>query len=124
MKKVLLFLIVLSFASVGYSHGDEDHSAKKMKQSMGKTKVVEVEIGKKGFQPAKIDLKKGENLVLNVTRKTNKTCMKKLKHPVSGQLVDLPKDQMVEIVVGSFDEKKKMDLLCGMGMKAGVVQVN
>ena len=124
MKRIVLFLIALSFASVGYSHGGEDHSAKKMQHSMGKMKVVEVEIGKNGFQPAKIDLKKGEKLVLNVTRKTNKTCVKKLKHPVSGQGIDLPKNQMVEIVVGSFHEKKKLDLLCGMDMKAGVIQVN
>ncbi len=122
MAKIVLVSIVLSLSSIGIADGG--HHAKHKSDATKQAKVVDVEIGEKGFQPNKIKVKRGERLVLNITRKTNKTCMKKIKHPTAGQLIDLPLNKKVEVAIGSFQEKKDVNILCGMGMKNGVININ
>lgn len=110
-KLLSILVILLAFSQINASE-------------KAKAKVVEVEIGKKGFQPSLIKVGKGENLVLMINRTTDKTCMKALKHPKTGKLVKFPLNKKTKFEVGSFAESKKVDLLCGMDMKAGIIHVN
>ena len=86
-------------------------------------KTVKVEIGKDGFQPAKIKAKAGEHLVLLVTRTTDSTCMKALKKEGDSKQVELPLDQEVRFDVGLLQKEANIKLLCGMDMTAGRVEV-
>ncbi len=84
-----------------------------------------MEIGKKGFKPERaLTFAPGENIVLNVKRTTKKTCMTSLKHPKTGKLVDLPMNKVVRFEIGTYDKPQEVKLLCGMGMKAGVVSIS
>ncbi len=120
--KALFFVTILVFGSSGfadYGHEDEDHHQEIV------VKAVSVEIGKKGFVPkSELKFKKGEKIVLNITRTTDKTCMKNLKHPKTGKLIELPLNKKVKFEIGDYKEKKEVKLLCGMGMKAGVLKIN
>lgn len=90
----------------------------------GSKNGIKVEIDKSGFQSEKpLDFKKGEPVVLDITRTTEKTCMKKLKHPKTGKLIDLPLNKQTRLDLGTYSEAKEITLLCGMEMTAGVVHV-
>lgn len=88
-----------------------------------KSRAVKVEITEDGFKPAKIKAHKGEELVLLVTRKTDKTCMKELKTLDGTGEVKLPLNNEVRFEVGRLNKKGDIKLLCGMDMKAGVISV-
>ncbi len=119
MKNLVVILSVL-IGSVSMA----DQSGEKVYKHHNQ-KAVKVEIGKKGFQSKQpLKFKAGELIVLDITRTTKKTCMTELKHPKTGKLVDLPLNKEVRFEVGSYDKSKKIDLLCGMDMKAGVIHVN
>lgn len=105
-------------AMADHSEGGEHSHQKKTER------VVKVEIGKKGFKPEEpLQFKPKESIVLNITRTTDKTCMTELKHPKTGKLVKLPMNQQVRFEIGEYDKAQEIKLLCGMGMKAGVVHV-
>jgi len=87
-------------------------------------KTVKVEIGKKGFKPqTPLNFKPNENIVLNITRTTKKTCMTELRHPKTGKLVNLPMNKEVKFGIGSYNKPTEIKLLCGMKMEAGVIHV-
>ena len=115
--RVLNFLAIFAFLLASNFVFADHHQGTK-------AKVIDVEIGKKGFQPNPIKVSKGENLVLMVNRTTDKTCMTALKHPKTGKLTKFPLNKKTKFEVGSFSEAKKVDLLCGMDMKAGVIHIN
>lgn len=121
MKFILMSIFTLGLVSVSFA----DHSGDKAHSHHKKTeRVVKVEIGKKGFKPASpLNFKPNENIVLNITRTTDKTCMKSLKHPKTGKLVKLPMNKEVRFEIGEYAKEQEVKLLCGMGMKAGVVYV-
>lgn len=118
MKKIMIVTALLAFGfSAGADHSDE-------KEGHTHAHPVKVEIGKKGWVAEKaLDFKKGEEIVLDVTRTTEKTCMKGIKHPKTGKVVDLPMNKETRLDLGKYDEAKEIKLLCGMGMTAGVVHV-
>lgn len=116
MKKLILILASLGFMSPSFAHSHEG-------KSHGDEKVVKVEINEDGFKPGKIKAKKGEELVLMVTRTTDKTCMKELKNPNGSGQVELPLNKEVRFEVGKLEKAGEVKLLCGMDMTAGVVQV-
>lgn len=121
MKYIFLTIITLGLSSVSLADhsGGEKHSHHKKTE-----RVVKVEIGKKGFKPAApLKFKPKENIVLNITRTTDKTCMKSLKHPKTGKLVKLPMNKQVRFEIGEYAKAQDIKLLCGMGMKAGVIHV-
>lgn len=117
--KIIISIIAILFTCSAMAH---DHGKENLKTTI--EKVVKVEIGKKGFVPNPVKAKKGENLVLNITRTTKKTCMTELKHPTSGKLVKLPLNEEVRFEVGKLNTNKKIDLLCGMDMNAGSVVIS
>ena len=87
------------------------------------TKKVKVEIGDQGFKPAQIEVKKGENLILMITRTTDSTCVKELKNASGSKQVELPLNKEVKFEFGQLDKPGKVKILCGMDMTAGVVAV-
>lgn len=118
--KFLFVIFTLIITTQVFAHGGEHHKDAKKKI----TKEIKVEIGKKGFAPGKISAKKGEHIVLAVTRKTDKTCIKNLKHPAKENVtIDLPLNEQVKVDIGSFKKEQSVTLLCGMGMKAGVIDI-
>ncbi len=116
MKKIIILLSMVALSSPLF--------AKETTKKVNTEKTINVEIGKKGFVPSSIEVKKGQNLTLNVKRTTNKTCMTELKNPINGSVVKLPLDKEVVFKVGTFKDEKTVKILCGMGMKAGVIIVN
>ena len=83
---------------------------------------VEMAVTEKGFEPARIEVKKGEPLHLVVTRKTEGTCAKELAIKGEGLRKELPLNQPV-----AFDftpaKSGEMTYACGMGMITGVLVV-
>jgi plastocyanin domain-containing protein len=139
MKKTMGIIISLMLGSFifahegshGGSHGDVKKEASKQITNKQKTavekitsqKTVKVEISEDGFKPANIKVNKGEDLVLLVTRKTDKTCMKELKNLDGSGQVKLPLNKEVKFEVGSSNKSGDVKILCGMDMTAGVITV-
>lgn len=119
MKK--LFVIIASLLAAGASFAHEGkHTAHK---KSAKEKTVKVTISEDGFKPAQIEGQKGEDLVLLVTRTTDKTCMTELKNVNGKGETKLPLNKEVRFQVGHLDKSGDIKLLCGMDMKAGIVKV-
>lgn len=93
------------------------------KEASAHENVVKVTIGDSGFKPAKIQAKAGEDLVLMITRTTEKTCVTELKNVNGKGETELPLNKEVRFNVGHLKKASEITLLCGMNMKAGVVTV-
>jgi plastocyanin len=85
-------------------------------------RTIEIAVTAKGFEPARVKVKKGEPLKLVVTRKTDDTCAKEIVIPDENIKADLPLDKPVTL---SFTPKKSGEIryTCGMNMVSGVLQV-
>ena len=86
--------------------------------------VHSVEVTRKGFVPNRIEVKAGEKVTLNVTRRTKTTCAKKITVPTEGIEKDLPLNKTVQV---EFTPKNKGEITFGCAMKqmlSGVVIVN
>jgi plastocyanin domain-containing protein len=89
-----------------------------------KTKVIEVMVTDKGFEPSSIDVTKGETVALRVTRKSESTCATQVQVPSLKLKKDLPLNQPVTIDLGKV-ASGEIRFGCGMGMMmGGVVHVN
>ncbi len=119
MKK--LIVIITSILAAGASFAGEGNRAAQKKST--KEKAVKVTISEDGFKPSQIEGQKGENLVLLVTRTTDKTCMTELKNVNGNGETKLPLNKEVRYQVGQLDKAGEIKLLCGMNMKAGIVKV-
>jgi plastocyanin domain-containing protein len=58
---------------------------------------IELSVTSKGFEPTPVHVKKGEKLVLVVTRRTERTCAKEIVFPSTGLKAALPLDKPVEL---------------------------
>lgn len=85
-------------------------------------RTIQLSVTQKGFEPARIRVKKGEPLHLVVTRKTDDTCATELVIQGENLNKDLP---LNEPVAFDFTPKKagKIGYACGMGMIRGVLLV-
>lgn len=86
------------------------------------SKVVEITVTEKGFEPSSVDIEPGVSLVLNVTRKTDATCATTIKVPSKKITKDLPLNKAVKIELGKLP-KGEVKFLCGMDMLSGIVHV-
>jgi plastocyanin domain-containing protein len=86
------------------------------------TRNLEMKVTDKGFEPSRIEVKKGEPLHLVVTRKTETTCAKELVIKDANLRKDLPLDKPVAF---DFTPSKAghMAYVCGMGMISGTLVV-
>ena len=79
---------------------------------------------KKGFEPSRIEVKAGEEVTLNITRKVKATCAKKITVPSENIEKDLPLNKAVAV---TFTPSKKGEIKFGCAMKqmlGGVILVN
>jgi plastocyanin domain-containing protein len=85
-------------------------------------RTIDLTVTEKGFEPDKIEVKKGEPVHLVVTRKTDATCAKELVIQDQGVRKELPLNKAVSI---DFTPEKSGEVryACGMGMMGGVLLV-
>ena len=86
---------------------------------------VEIAVTPRGFEPARIVIKRGQPMVLAFTRKTDATCAKSVVIDMGdGAKVtkDLPLDQPVE-VAATFAKAGELRYACAMDMVHGVLVV-
>jgi plastocyanin domain-containing protein len=85
---------------------------------------IPISITEKGFEPAKVVVKKGVATTLIFTRTTDATCAKEVVVPVGDQKIvkALPLNQPVELAV-TFPEAGEVQYACGMDMLHAVITV-
>jgi plastocyanin domain-containing protein len=83
---------------------------------------VQVKVTPNGYEPWKIPAKKGEKLVLVVTRTTDKTCATEVVIPELGMNVPLPLGEPVRIEL-TPPHTGEIKFACGMNMFQGVIDV-
>ncbi len=106
MLKVVLFALVAGSAPL---------KAVPKGQTQG-PRHVKVVVNEKGFEPAQIDAKAGEKLVLDVTRTTDATCARRILVPDQKVDAEMPLNQQVEVAVdatkpGTIKFGCQMDLM-------------
>ena len=85
---------------------------------------IDVQVTKKGFEPSRIEVKSGEEITLNITRKVKVTCAKKITVPSENIEKDLPLNKKVSV---TFTPSQKGEIKFGCAMKqmlGGVIFVN
>jgi plastocyanin domain-containing protein len=83
---------------------------------------VKVIVTKNGWEPWKIPARKGEKLVLLVTRTTDETCATELMIPEAGVNVPLPLGKEVRIEL-TPERTGPLRFSCAMKMFQGVIEV-
>ena len=89
------------------------------------SKRIEISVTSRGFEPGKIQVPAGQPVNLVFTRKTDRTCAKRVVIQLGdGKKVekDLPLDTAVEILV-TFAKKGELAYACAMDMITGVILV-
>lgn len=102
--------IIAAFMVIGTAIGGLSATAKEEK-----AKIIELTVGKSGFEPKEINVKPGTNVTLKVTRKTDVTCSKAIQVPAKKIEKDLPLNKPVMIALGKL-EKGEIKFGCGMDM--------
>ena len=113
MKRISLFVVL---TSVALAWGCQ---AKKEPQAKAPPADVPVTVTEKGFEPSRIEVKKGSNATLVFTRLTDKTCATDVVFSGNGAHLDLPLNQPVRIALGTVNEN--ISFACGMKMITGEV---
>jgi len=85
-------------------------------------RTIELAVTSKGFEPEKIEVKKGDPVHLVVTRKTDMTCATEIVIKDLGIKKELPLNKAVAI---DFTPQKSGELryVCGMDMIGGTLLV-
>ena len=76
-------------------------------------RTIELTVTKKGFEPNRVKVKKGETVTLEITRKVEKTCATEIVVPGYGIDVDLPLNERVSV---TFTPRKTGELTYGCAM--------
>lgn len=97
MRKIIFLLSAISFLNISIA-----------------SQTYDVLVTKKGFEPSKIDVEAGKEVVLNVTRKVKITCAKKITIPSEGVEKKLPLNKTVSL---KLTPKKKGEIKFGCAMK-------
>lgn len=90
--------------------------------SADQIQTINLVVTEKGFEPSIINVKKGTNVVLKVTRKTNSTCATQIDIPSKKISMELPLNEPVIVKLGKV-EQGEIKFGCGMDMVTGVVFV-
>jgi plastocyanin domain-containing protein len=94
------------------------HAAPKNKTS----NTIEISVTEKGFEPGNVKVKKGEPVVLVITRKTDATCAKQVVVADYGIKKDLPLNKPVSLTLVP-KATGEIKYGCGMNMLTGVLTV-
>jgi plastocyanin domain-containing protein len=89
-------------------------------QPGGASREVAVSVTDKGFEPSRIEVKKGDSVTLVVTRKTDQTCATGIVVADRGITKDLPLNEPVRIAIGKV-EGGEIGFACPMDMIKGAV---
>ena len=81
---------------------------------------VPVSVTSQGYEPETIPLKRGEQVVLIVTRRTDHTCAKVFTIPARKVQADLPLNRAVEIPF-TAGKPGPVRFACSMGMVTGTL---
>ncbi len=81
---------------------------------------VQLAVTDRGFDPARVEVPRGQALTLVVTRKTDQTCAKEILIPALNERRALPLNQAVRVDVpnGVADT---LNYICGMHMLGGTI---
>lgn len=86
---------------------------------------IDISVTKDGFNPRRIQVKRGEEVTLVFTRRTDETCAKDVivyvddDHKIARKL---PLNEQVELAV-SFPKSGEWGFACGLSMHGGAVMV-
>ncbi|MFN7130955.1 MAG: cupredoxin domain-containing protein [Myxococcales bacterium] len=117
-----LALLVPGAAFAKEPAAQKKESAPAAAEQPGEARHVKVLVTEKGFEPARIEAKPGESLVLDITRKTDQTCATNLMIPEQKVKLDLPLDEEVQVPV-KVSKAGTIRFGCQMGMMIGGVIV-
>ena len=107
MKNVLL--AIATFASLNLYALD-----------ITKSKVIEIKVTEKGFQPSTVEVLSGEAITLQITRITDKTCATEIIIKDRNINQKLPLNETVSIDLGKI-KKGTLNFSCGMNMDKGKI---
>ena len=117
IQKAIASMVLV--AALGVSGASAEDKAK------ASTKQIDIAVTEAGFEPKKITVKKGEEVTLAFTRKTDKTCAKAVIVYVNDKdkvEKELPLNQVVPVTV-MFSKSGELGYACGMNMLRGVIVV-
>ena len=107
MKKTIITAAILLFSGVAFAE-----------------KVVDVEVTRKGFEPARIEVKAHEKVTLNIPRRVKIPCAKKITVPSEHIEKALPLNKTVAVEL-TPTKKGEIAFGCAMNqMLGGVIVVN
>jgi plastocyanin domain-containing protein len=86
-------------------------------------RIISVSVGDEGFQPSRVELKRGQDATLRFTRTSDKTCATKVVFPELKVEKDLPLNEAVDVKVPT-NEPRELAFQCGMGMYKSAVVIN
>jgi plastocyanin domain-containing protein len=84
--------------------------------------TIDLAVTEKGFEPAKVTVKKGEPVHLVVTRRVEHTCATEIQIKEAGVREKLPLNKPVSIEL-TPTKSGELRYACGMGMLGGVLLV-
>ncbi len=118
MKKMAVVVVAALFGFLAFAGAPKAAN----KASAPKANVIKVVVTDKGFEPSQINVKQGEPVELEVTRKVEGTCATAIVIKDQGVKEELPLDKPVKVKVKT-DKKGEIGFSCPMGMIRGTITV-
>lgn len=90
----------------------------------GEPRRIDLTVTERGFDPGKVTVKRGEEVRLVFTRKTDNTCAKEVVIRTDKEKIEkkLPLNEAITITT-SFPKAGEIRFACGMDMHGGVIVV-
>lgn len=110
------FAILIAAAAGGTALAEDEKSSPRR---------IDISVTDAGFEPKKVSVKKGEEVTLAFTRKTDKTCATEVILYVNDKervAKKLPLNQVVPVTV-TFSNSGQVGYACAMNMIGGVIVV-
>ncbi len=126
----VLALLAVAACNKSDAHQGQDHASHQAADSSGEQAttgdsqgVVAIDVGDQGFQPSRVELKKGQEATLRFTRTSDKTCATEVVFPDLKMEKKLPLNQAVDVKVPT-GEARELVFQCGMGMYKSAVVIH
>ena len=112
IRAMFAFILLVAVAVVSGCGGGKE----------GGTKEIQIAVTDKGFEPKEIQVKRGDEVTLVITRRTDQTCATEIVVAGRSFRAALPLNQPVRVALGTVDAGG-VKFACGMGMLEGAVIV-